>query len=532
MDAIRALLETQPLFTLFLTVALGYLVGDISVKGFSLGSGAVLFVGLAIGGFAPKAAPPAMLGTLGLLLFLYGVGIQYGAQFFKGLTSIDGLKANAAAFLGVIGAGFLSLALVPLFGMKLDEALGLFAGSGTSTATLQAIIGSLHSDGAAVGYSVAYPFGFAGPILFIYLLHAWLKPKIEQPAPQVIETAEIAVNNPAFIGLNFSELTTRLPAGVVVAAIRRQHHNRLPSENLILQADDVLLATGTDPTALQSAAALIGELQPGRMTSHREDLDYARVFASSRGVVGVALGDLRFPEGVICSIAHVRRGDADLLPNPELILELGDRVGLLVNRAHTKAIRKFFGDSIKGTAELSFISLGIGAALGLLLGLIPVTIPGVGKLTLGLAALLLLALYLGKLRRSGPFVWTMPLSANLVLRNFGLTIFLAQVGISSGPKFFATVGATGFTFLLYGAAIVLALLLITAVCCLWIFRLPFDATVGVLCGATGNPGILAFANQVVPTDRPDLGYAMIFPSMTAAKIIFVQIAAALLGGSG
>jgi putative transport protein len=264
------------------------------------------------------------------------------------------------------------------------------------------------------------------------------------------------------------------------------------------------------------------------MTSHREDLDYARVFASSKSVVGLALGDIRFPEGTICSIAHVRRGDTDLLPNPELILEVGDRVGLLVNRAHTKDIRKFFGDSIKGTAELSFISIGIGAAVGLLLGLIKLPIPGVGQLSLGLAALLLLALYLGKVRRSGPFVWTMPLSANLVLRNFGLTIFLAQVGISSGPKFFATVGGAGITFLFYGAAILLVLVLITTALCLWVFRLPFDAAVGVICGATGNPGILAFANRVVPTDRPDLGYAMIFPSMTAAKIIFVQVAAALL----
>ncbi len=127
-------------------------------------------------------------------------------------------------------------------------------------------------------------------------------------------------------------------------------------------------------------------------------------------------------------------------------------------------------------------------------------------------------------------MWSMPLSANLVLRNFGLTIFLAQVGIASGPKFFATVGATGITFLLYGALIVLALVLITAACCLWIFRLPFDTTVGVISGATGNPAILAFANRIAPTDRPDIGYAMIFPSMTVGKILFVQIAAALLGG--
>ncbi len=530
MDVIRALFESQILFTLFFTVALGYLVGEINIKGFSLGSGAVLFVGLAVGGFAPKSAPPALIGTLGLLLFLYGVGIQYGAQFFRGMTTPEGLKANAAAFLGVLGAGAVALALVPLAGVKLDQALGMFAGSGTSTATLQAIIAALKGDGAAVGYSVAYPFGVAGPILCIYALNAILKPKIEQPANQAIELAEIALRNPDFIGQRLSVLTAKLPAGVAIAAVRREHHNQLPADSLVLRVDDVLLATSTNPEALKAATALFGELQPGRITAHREDLDYQRFFASSKAVVGRALGDIVFPTGLDASIIQVRRGDADMLPHPELILEFGDRVGLLVNRKDTKALRKFFGDSIKGTAELSFISIGIGAALGLALGLIPLTIPGVGKLTLGLATLLLLALYLGKIRRSGPFVWTMPLSANLVLRNFGLTIFLAQVGIASGPKFFATVGSEGITFLAYGALILIALVLITAALALWVFRLPFDTTAGVISGATGNPAILAFAGRVAPTDKPDVGYAMIFPSMTVAKILFVQVAAALLGG--
>jgi putative transport protein len=517
MDTIKTLLEAQPLLTLFVTVALGYVVGELNIKGVSLGSGAVLFVGLAIGGWAPKSAPPALLGTLGLLLFLYGIGIQYGEQFFKGLTSANGLKANAAAIAGVIGAGFVSIALIPLFGVKLDQALGMFAGSGTSTASLQAAVASLKSDGAAVGYSVSYPFGVAGPILFLYALGAVLKPKIDRPAPKLIETAEIALRNADFVGLTLADLVKRLP-----------HHNQTPLADLVLQSDDVLLATATDPALLRDATALCGELQPGRMTNHREDLAYMRVFASSKLVVGHALRDLRFPDGVACSIAHVRRGDVDMMPGQELILEFGDRVGLLVNQVHQKSMRAFFGDSIKGTAELGFISIGVGAALGLIAGVIPVPIPGVGKLTLGLAALLLVALCLGRLRRFGPFVWTMPLTANLVLRNFGLTIFLAQVGMASGPKFFATVGTTGASFLLYGVVILLALVIVTAVCCLWIFRLPFDVTMGVISGATGNPAILAFANRVAPTDLPDVGYAMIFPSMTIVKILFVQIAVALM----
>jgi len=529
MDEIRTLLETQPLFSLFLTVALGFLVGEINIKGFSLGSGAVIFVGLAIGGFAPKAAPPALLGTLGLLLFLYGVGVQYGSQFFRGLTSAEGLKANAAAAIGVIGAGCLSLALVPLAGIQTDQTLGLFAGSGTSSATLQAAIAALKTDGPAIGYSVAYPFGVALPILCIYVLNAWLRPKIEQPLAQQIDAAEIALRNPSFIGVRFPELTAKLPAGVAIAAVRREGRNQLPSESFVLNQNDVLFATATDKAALQEAVSLLGELQPGSIVHDRQDLDYIRVFVSKRTVVGRAIGDIVFPADASCSIVQVRRGDGDILPRRDLILEVGDRVGVLVNRSRIKAVRAFFGDSIKGTTDLSYISMGIGAALGLLVGMVPLPIPGVGKITLGLAGLLLFALYLGKVRRTGSLVWTMPLSANLVLRNFGLTVFLAQVGMASGPKFFATLTSTGPILLLFSTIITLALALITSFICLVVFRLPFDTAMGVMSGATGNPAILGFASKTTSTDRPDIGYAMIFPSMTVLKILFVQIAAALFG---
>ncbi|KAK47300.1 YidE/YbjL duplication [Caballeronia jiangsuensis] len=529
MDAVRAFLENQSLFALFLTIALGYLIGEINIKGVALGSGAVLFVGLAIGAFAPKSAPPPLLGTLGLLLFLYGIGIQYGAQFFRGLTSRDGAKANLAACIGVVASGLVACGLIH-FGISLADALGMFAGSGTSTASLQVAIASMKSNDAAVAYSISYPFGVAGPILFIYLLNVTLKVKIQKPPAKLIETAEIALRNASLFGLKLSELASRLPSGVVIAAVRRAHHNQLPTADFTLRADDVLLATATDRRLLDEATALCGELQPGRMASHREDLDYMRVFASNPAVVGMALGDIRFPDGVNCAVAHVRRGDADMVSTPDLILEAGDRVGLLVNRTHQATMRTFFGDSIKGTADLSFICLGIGAALGLLVGAIPLPVPGLGAFSLGLAALLLVALCLGKTRRNGPFVWVMPLSANLVLRNLGLTIFLAQVGISCGPKFVATVATAGPILLVFGVITLLVLVSVTAVCCLWIFKLPFDTSIGVICGATGNPAILAFANRVAPTDQPDIMYAMIFPSMTIVKVLFVQIAISLAAG--
>ena len=155
MEFIRTLLEQQPLMALFLTIAIGYLVGEINLKGFSLGVGAVLFVALGMGWFAPKAVPAPMVGTLGLALFLYGVGIQYGKQFFLGLTSRAGLKANVMALTGVLSAGAVSLLIVKLMNLKLGYALGLFAGSGTSTSALQAAIATLGSDDPDVGYSVS-----------------------------------------------------------------------------------------------------------------------------------------------------------------------------------------------------------------------------------------------------------------------------------------------------------------------------------------------------------------------------------------
>src|SRR6188768_109085 len=214
MDFIRTLLEQQPLMALFLTIAIGYLVGEINIKGFSLGVGAVLFVALGIGWFAPKSVPAPMVGTLGLALFLYGVGIQYGKQFFIGLTSKAGLRANVMALSGVLSAGLVSLVFVKMMDLKLGYALGLFAGSGTSTPTLQAAIATLGNDDPAVGYSVSYPFGVAGPIIFLYIVFMVLKPKVEAPTGSGMELLEIALRNPDHFGRTLGETTAALPAGV------------------------------------------------------------------------------------------------------------------------------------------------------------------------------------------------------------------------------------------------------------------------------------------------------------------------------
>ena len=313
-----------------------------------------------------------------------------------------------------------------------------------------------------------------------------------------------------------------------IVALRRADRNEPASPNFVIAENDVLLAVGTSKEALEQAGRSLGEAAPGRLLKDRRDLDYLRVFASRPAVVGRALGDLELPGEKAAIVVHVRRGDTDLMPRPDLVLEFGDRVGVLANRGDFPALRKFFGDSIKGTAEFSYISIGLGMALGFLLGAIQIPLPGIGKIALGLSGVLIVALILGNLRRTGGMNWTIPLSANLVLRNLGLTLFLAQVGMSSGPKFAATVAETGFVMLGLGAVVLVALVLPILILGLFVFRMPYDEVAGIVAGACGNPAILAYSNKLAPTDRPDIGYAMIFPGMTIVKILFVDIVPSLL----
>ncbi len=313
-----------------------------------------------------------------------------------------------------------------------------------------------------------------------------------------------------------------------IAALRRAGRNEAASPNVVIAENDVVLAVGASKDALAQARRSLGEAADGRLLTDRRDLDYLRVFASRPGVVGRALGDLDLPGGKAAVLVQVRRGDADIMPSPDLVLEFGDRVGVLAHRDSFPAMRKYFGDSIKGTAEFSYISIGIGMALGFLLGAIQFPLPGIGKLALGLSGVLIVALILGNQRRTGGMNWTIPLSANLVLRNFGLTLFLAQVGMASGPKFAATVADTGFVMLGLGAVVLLALVLPILILGLFVFRMPYDEVAGIIAGACGNPAVLAYANRLAPTEKADIGYAMIFPGMTIVKILFVDIVPALL----
>ncbi len=280
---------------------------------------------------------------------------------------------------------------------------------------------------------------------------------------------------------------------------------------------------------IAEATARLGHVQPGRIAGDRSDLSYQRFFVSKNNLTGIRLADLPMPARLPMQILHVRRYDADLVPGSDLMLEIGDRIGVIVPNEFIAQARAWFGDTVKSAAEFSYISLGLGMVLGVLLGELPIPVPGVGTVTLGIGGgPLIVALIVGRLRRTGPISWVMPLPANLVLRNFGLTLFLATVGINSGQAFVTTMAAEGPLLLLIGALTVLVTVGIVLLVGYYVLHIPYDDLLGIASGATGNPAILAYAARMAPTDRPDIAYAMIFPSATIIKVIAVQLAAVVL----
>jgi putative transport protein len=524
LETIGGLLEHSPMLALFAAIGLGYALGQISIGGFSLGAGAVLFAGLALGAIAPGSAPPAMVNSIGLVMFLYGIGIQYGGQFFSGLKG-PGLKWNLLAAAGVLCAMTSALLLGNAFGVAPAYSMGLFAGSLTSTPTLQAAIDAVGNRDPAIGYSVSYPFGVIGPILCLFAFARFITLRVP-PAARPLQHLEITLDS--WTGGTVRDLIARLPDGVDLASVRRGDTNSLPEPETPLSTGDTVMLIGL-PDVLDQARRQLGRVDHGRITSDRGDLDLVRVFISRPAVVGTPLGQATLPDGTQGRIVEVRRGDNVLFPAPGLMLEYGDRIAVIASRGAFPGIRKHFGDSIKSTAEFSYVSVGLGMSLGVLLGLIQIPLPGIGSFSLGFAGgPLVVALILGRLGRTGPMSWHIPFSANLTLRNFGLTLFLAAVGLGAGAPFAETVSTTGFLFLGIGAAILLGTVLGVMLVGHYLLKLSSDELFGVVAGTTGNPAIFVYANRAIQSDRVDLAYASIYPSMTILKIILVQVAIAFL----
>src|SRR2546421_8607774 len=265
LDLAREIIGTQPILALFLAIGVGYLVGQINIGGFSLGVGAVLFVGLAIGAFAPKAQITGPIGLTGLIMFLYGIGILYGRQFFEGMVGV-GQKYNLLALVACLAGLFVALGLGHIFGIKIGHTLGIYAGSMTSTASLQAALDVVKDKDPSIGYSIAYPFGVIGPILCIYFATRVVKPKFPTKA-QRFHMGEISIGE-GFAGRRLGDLTEAL-SDLQVTMIRKGERNFVPTDDTVLSAGDAVLVVAERKEAIAKVASELGRLEPGRLASDR-----------------------------------------------------------------------------------------------------------------------------------------------------------------------------------------------------------------------------------------------------------------------
>ncbi|SPE30008.1 conserved membrane hypothetical protein [Candidatus Sulfopaludibacter sp. SbA3] len=519
-----------PVVTLFGVIGIGYLLGQVRIFGFRLGVSGVLFAGLAAGALGPDIALPSIVSTVGLILFIYSIGIQFGPTFvnpFRRAGYRDNLFCIAML---VFGAG-IAILVAMWHGLPGPTLAGLFSGALTNAPALAAAQEVLRDnrlgppDGPVIAFGIAYPFGVLGVMLSMQLYRTVFRIQPEPAAPSdPIEVHDFVVRNPGVTGQPLAEvLRLHTDLGFVVSRIRHQDRTTLATAESRLALGDIVAVVG-NPPALERAHHIFGEPSGVHIERDRSVLDYRRVFVSSPEIVGKRIGDLELQEKLSATITRLRRGDVDIVPTSHTRLSFGDRVRVLTAPANFDAVAKFFGDSIRGTAETDFGSVGLGMTLGVILGLIPLPLPGGTLLRLGLAGGPLIAgLVLGRLERTGPITWTIPLSANLTLRQIGLVLFQAGVGTRAGFGFAQTLRTSGIAMIAAGAVITAGVALASLIVGHRLLKLPFDAVMGLTCAIHTEPASLSFASLVSSSDAPQASYARVFPVCTIAKIVLAQL---------
>jgi len=531
MSTLIKFLEQNSLLLLFLVAALGYLLGRVRLGGFSLGVAAVLFVGLGFGALSPDLKLPDFVYQFGLVLFVYTIALASGPGFFAALRR-RGLRDNLLVGGVLLGVALLAGLLGRLLGLEGGFQAGLLAGALTNTPALAGAIETLQARGASqavlgqpvAAYALAYPVGVIGMLLALHL--AWRVWGKHQPVEEKtdIEVRTLEVGQCDLTGLTLEELLRAKGWHVVFGRYKRGEEVGLATPGLRLAVGDRITVVGL-ARELEPVGQALGRWITESLEHDRQTLDFRRVFVSNPKVAGRPLSELDLPGRLGVILTRVRRGDVEFLPEPHTVLELGDRVRVLGTKERITGASRYLGDSYRALSEVDVLSFGLGIALGLLLGSLSFPLPGGGSFKLGLAGGPLVAgLVLGALGRSGPVLWQLPYNANLTLRQLGVILFLAGIGLRSGYTFVQTLAqGNGLALFLSGAAITLSAALLT----LWIghrlLGIHLEALSGLLAGLQGQPAVLAFALDKSASERPSLSYATVYPLAMLLKILFAQL---------
>lgn len=537
--------KSSPLLLLFVVSAIGYWVGQISIKGAKLGVAAVLFVGLAFGGLDAELQVPDIIIVLGLSMFVYTVGLSSGPSFFSSFKS-EGLRNFTFVIMMLGMSALVTIGVYVLFGFEAATAAGLLAGSTTNTASLAGLLdmiqltqpAELHdqmSNAAVVGYSLSYPMGVIGVMFAIGMMRRWLKINFRQeeeslsdtyPLGKGISRQTIVIDKEEAIGKSLREVFHLYQKRLVFGRMRRGQEEFLSTMDTRLQLGDQLVLIG-HAEVIDKAIAFLGHPDETEISSDRTIYDVKRIFVSNPEIAGEKIASLNLGEKFSTLITRVQRGDMDLLANGETVLELGDRVLLVARRKDIDKLSDFFGNSYEALNHINLLSFGSGMALGLLLGMVSFELPGGMSFKLGFAGgPLIIALILGALRRTGPIVWTLPFGANLVLRQLGLILLLAGIGIRSGHTFIDTIMAGGGGLIFLAGAIIATT---TAFLVLWMgykwFKIPFSLLTGMV---STQPAILDYSLEQANNKLPTIGFSLMLPVVLITKILVVQLLFAIL----
>ncbi|WP_203567512.1 aspartate:alanine exchanger family transporter [Aestuariimicrobium ganziense] len=519
------ILAGSPLLTVFLVVALGTLVGSIPFGPIRFGPAGGLFVGLAVGAMDERLGQGlGLMQTLGLALFVYTVGLAGGYQLAS--TFRRQLPTMLAGLLVLVATAGVAIGGGQVLGLSAPMTAGAFSGSLTATAALAAATEAAGGSGdPAVGYSLGYPVGVTLSIFVLAVLVSRRWPAHRDPAPEGGRGLQaLSVDVEREVGVD--EVPGWREQRVTMSYLVRDGHGRVVTDDDRLLPGDRVLVIGAEQAG-REALQFLGLESSERLTDDRTDLDHRRFTVSNHDVAGRTVADLDLPRRHGGRATRVYRGDTEFLARDDFVLELGDRVLAVFPQGRLEVGASIFGDSERRVSEVDALTLAVGLALGLLLGIVPIPL-GVVTLTLGAAAgPLLVGLLLGRLVRTGPLVWSLPNSANLTLRQLGLFLFLACVGLASGPAFARTVlTTTGLQAAALGGTVTLAACLFT-----WLagrlLQLSAPRTAGIMSGIIGQPAVLAFAQSKSDDPRIESSYTSLFAVGTVVKILLAYLLAVL-----
>jgi putative transport protein len=533
-----SLLRDDPLLLVFVVAAVGYLAGRIRIGGFGFGVAAVLFVGLAFGMADPELKVPRALWTLGLVLFVYTVGLAAGPGFLAALRR-RGAGANLVVLCGVVAAAGTLAATGLALGLGAEETAGAYAGGLTNTPALAASLEALREiepeetfDAASgrvlVGYSLGYPIGVTVALLAVFAVVRRRPPAERSTAPSEIVVRTALVEQPGLGSLG--DVRDREGWAVVFGRVKRGDHVSVAHDEVVPLPGDLLSVVGPEE-AVAEAIAHLGRASAERLELERAEVDFRRMVLSNRAVAGRPLAELELPHRLGGSVTRVRRGDVDMVATPGLVLELGDRLRVVAPPERMGEIAAYLGDSYRALRELDVLSFSVGIALGLLLGAVEVPLPGGGSFGLGFAGGPLIAgLVLGALGRTGPIVWQLPHSANLTLRQLGTVLFLAGIGVNAGDAFGDTVLSREALGVLASSVVVAATAaFVTVLGGALLLRLPVPTLAGVVAGMQTQPAVLAYAAEQHEDDTDvNVGYATVVPLAMIAKIVLAPMLLRLL----